>query len=47
MSYFNTGLVDPSLGKTEEKMFIKSYSIFLKVLGPDHPSTQPAKSEVD
>ena len=38
-----------SLGKAEEarEMFTKAYSIFLKVLGPDHPHIQQAKSEVD
>ena len=38
-----------SLGKAEEarEMFTKAYSIFLKVLGPDHPHTQQVKSDVD
>ena len=49
VSYFNMGLVYRSLEKAEEakEMFTKAYSIFLKVLGPDHPQTQQAKSEVD
>ena len=49
VSYFNMGPVYRSLGKAEEarEMFTKAYSIFLKVLGPDHPHTQKAKSEVD
>ena len=49
MSYFNMGLVYRSQEKTEEaeEMFTKAYSIFLKVLGPDHPQTQQAKSQVD
>ena len=49
MSYGNMGYVYRSLGKAEEarEMFTKSYPIFLKVLGPDHPHTQKAKSEVD
>ena len=39
------GYVYRSLGKAEEarEMFTKTYSIFLKVLGPDHPHTQKAK----
>ena len=49
VSYFNMGPVYRSLGKAEEarEMYTKAYSIFLKVLGPDHPHTQKAKSEVD
>ena len=49
MSYGNMGYVYRSLGKAEEarEMFTKTYSIFLKVLGPDHPHTQQAKSAVD
>ena len=49
MSYFNMGLVYRRLEKAEvaQIMFTKAYSIFLKVLGPDHPHTQQAKSEVD
>ena len=49
MSYGNMGYVYRSLGKAEEarEMFTKTYSIFLKVLGPDHPHTQQAKSDVD
>ena len=43
MSYGNMGYVYRSLGE----MFTKTYSIFLKVLGPDHPHTQQAKSDVD
>ena len=45
VSYFNMGLVYRRLGKAEEarEMFTKAYSIFLKVLGPDHPQTQRAK----
>ena len=50
-SYFNMGLVYRSLEKANlekaevaKEMFTKAYSIFLKVLGPDHPQTQQAKS---
>ena len=45
MSYGNMGYVYRSLGKADEarEMFTKTYSIFLKVLGPDHPHTQKAK----
>jgi hypothetical protein len=49
MSYFNMGLVYRRLEKAEvaKEIFTKAYSIFLKVLGPDHPQTQQAKSQVD
>ena len=49
MSYGNMGYVYRRLEKAEvaQEMFTKAYSIFLKVLGPDHPQTQQAKSEVD
>jgi len=49
-SYFNMGFVYRSLEKANlekaevaKEMFTKAYSIFLKVLGPDHPQTQRAK----
>ena len=49
MSYGNMGYVYRRLEKAEvaQEMFTKAYSIFLKVLGPDHPHTQQAKSDVD
>lgn len=45
ISYFNTGLVYRTLGKAKEatEMFTNSYSIFLKVFGPDHPRTKISK----
>ena len=44
--YSNMGKVYRSRGKAEEarEMFTKAYSIFLKVLGPDHRHTQNANT---